>query len=158
MATGPVTLADIEDARTRLDGVVRELPLAGARWLSDAVGGPVHLITENLQRAGSFKIRGAFNRIARLDEAERQRGVVAASAGNHAQGVALAAQILGVRATVFMPDGATIPKVQATRAYGAEVVFSGSTIDEALVAARAFSDDTGAVLIHPFDHPDVVAG
>ena len=153
-----VTLADVEAAADRLNGIVRELPVAGARWLSDAVGGPVHLITENLQRAGSFKIRGAYNRIAQLSDAERARGVVAASAGNHAQGVALAAQILGVAATVFMPEGATIPKVQATRGYGADVVFAGSTIDEALVAARAFSDETGAVLIHPFDHPHVVAG
>lgn len=153
-----VTLADVQAASDRLTGIVRDLPVAGARWLSDAVGGPVHLITENLQRAGSFKIRGAYNRIAQLTEAERARGVVAASAGNHAQGVALAAQILGVSATVFMPEGATIPKVQATRAYGAEVVFAGATIDEALVAARAFSDETGAVLIHPFDHPHVVAG
>ena len=157
MADG-VTLADVEAAGDRLTGIVRDLPVAGARWLSDAVGGPVHLITENLQRAGSFKIRGAYNRIAQLTDAERARGVVAASAGNHAQGVALAAQILGVAATVFMPEGATIPKVQATRAYGAEVVFAGATIDEALVAARAFSDETGAVLIHPFDHPHVVAG
>ena len=157
MATD-VTLADIESAGDRLGGIVRDLPVAGARWLSDAVGGPVHLITENLQRAGSFKIRGAYNRIAQLSEAERARGVVAASAGNHAQGVALAAQILGVTATVFMPEGATIPKVQATRAYGADVVFAGTTIDEALIAARAFSDETGAVLIHPFDHPHVVAG
>lgn len=153
-----VTLADVEAADVRLSGIVRDLPVAGARWLSDAVGGPVHLITENLQRAGSFKIRGAYNRIAQLSDAERARGVVAASAGNHAQGVALAAQILGVAATVFMPEGATIPKIQATRAYGADVVFAGTTIDEALVAARAFSDETGAVLIHPFDHPHVVAG
>lgn len=153
-----VTLADVEAADDRLSGIVRDLPVAGARWLSDAVGGPVHLITENLQRAGSFKIRGAYNRIAQLSDAERARGVVAASAGNHAQGVALAAQILGVAATVFMPEGATIPKIQATRAYGADVVFAGTTIDEALVAARAFSDETGAVLIHPFDHPHVVAG
>lgn len=158
MSTTTVKLGDIEAAAERLSGVIRELPIAGARWLDDRVGGRVHLITENLQRAGSFKIRGAYNRISLLSEEERGRGVVAASAGNHAQGVALAAQLLGVRATVFMPEGATIPKVQATRAYGAEVRFAGSTIDEALSAAIAFGDETGAVLIHPFDHVDIVAG
>lgn len=153
-----VTLDDIEAAAVRLTGVIRELPIAGARWLDDRVGGRVHLITENLQRAGSFKIRGAYNRISLLTDEERARGVVAASAGNHAQGVALAAQLLGVRATVFMPEGATIPKVQATLAYGADVRFAGSTIDEALMAALAYGDETGAALIHPFDHRDIVAG
>ncbi|CAB5000149.1 MAG: threonine ammonia-lyase [Actinobacteria bacterium] len=157
-APEPVTLEDIEAAAGRLAGVIRELPVAGARWLDDRVGGRVHLITENLQRAGSFKIRGAYNRISLLTDEERGRGVVAASAGNHAQGVALAAQLLGVRATVFMPEGATIPKVQATLAYGADVRFAGSTIDEALMAAMAYGDETGAVLIHPFDHRDIVAG
>ena len=152
------TIAEVKDAARLLEGTVRDLPLAGARWLSERVGGPVYLATENLQRAGSFKIRGAYTRIARLAAAERERGVVAASAGNHAQGVALAAQILGVRATVFMPVAASIPKVEATRAYGADVRFAGSTIDEALISARAFADETGAVLIHPFDHADVVAG
>lgn len=153
-----VTAADITSAQALLAGVIRDIPLAGARWLSDRVGGPVHLVPENLQRAGSFKIRGAYTRMAALSEAERARGVVAASAGNHAQGVALAAQLLGIRATVYMPEGATIPKVQATRAYGADVEFAGSTIDEALQEAHAFAQRTGAVLIHPFDHPDVVAG
>ncbi|CAB4756828.1 unannotated protein [freshwater metagenome] len=157
-APEPVKLEDIEAAAGRLAGVIRELPVAGARWLDDRVGGRVHLITENLQRAGSFKIRGAYNRISLLTDEERGRGVVAASAGNHAQGVALAAQLLGVRATVFMPEGATIPKVQATLAYGADVRFAGSTIDEALMAAMAYGDETGAVLIHPFDHRDIVAG
>ena len=152
------TLADVELAAVRLDGVIRDLPLAGARWLADLVGGPVMLVTENLQRAGSFKIRGAYNQIAQLSEAERQRGVVAASAGNHAQGVAVAGQLLGVKVTVFMPDGATIPKVEATKGYDADVYFAGPTIDTALDAARDFSERTGAVLIHPFDHADVVAG
>lgn len=153
-----VTLADIESAASVLDGVIRDLPLAGAQWLDRLVGGDVRLVTENLQRAGSFKIRGAYNRISRLTDEERARGVVAASAGNHAQGVAVAAQLLGVRATVFMPEGATIPKVQATLGYGAEVRYHGETIDDALEAARAFERETGAILIHPFDHPDVVAG
>jgi len=153
-----VTLASIEAAAERLDGVLADLPIAGARWLSAEVGGPVYLIPENLQRAGSFKIRGAYNRISQLSDAEKERGVVAASAGNHAQGVAVAAQMLGVRATVFMPAGASIPKVTATRAYGADVELVGSTIDDALVTAREFAEKTGAVLIHPFDHVDVVSG
>ena len=118
----------------------------------------VRLKCENLQRAGSFKIRGAYNRIARLPEAERAKGVVAASAGNHAQGVALAAQLLGIPATVFMPHGAPMPKLLATRGYGADVHFHGTTIDDALEAAREFSDRTGAVFIHPFDHEHIVAG
>lgn len=153
-----VTLADIEDAAVRLRDVIRDLPLAQARWLDDLVGGDVRLVTENLQRAGSFKIRGAYNRISQLSDDEKARGVVAASAGNHAQGVALAAQRLGVRATVFMPEGASIPKVAATRGYGAEVVLTGRTIDDALDEALAFSERTGAVVIHPFDNPDIVAG
>jgi threonine dehydratase len=153
-----VTVEDVRAAQELLRGVARVTPLRSARWLSDKVGGPVDLKCENLQRAGSFKIRGAYNRIARLSDAERARGVVAASAGNHAQGVALAAKMLGVRATVFMPTGAPIPKVSATRGYGARIEFVGTTIDECLVAARAFEAETGAVLIHPFDHPDIVAG
>ena len=151
-------LTDVEQAAGRIQGVIRDLPVQGARWLSERVGGPVYLIPENLQRAGSFKIRGAYNRIAQLSESDRAKGVVAASAGNHAQGVALAGQLLGVKVTVFMPVDASIPKIEATRAYGAEVRFHGATVDEALVEARAFADATGAILIHPFDHEHVVAG
>lgn len=153
-----VTLADVEAAADRLRGVIRDLTLVQPRWLEEIVGGQVRLVTENLQRAGSFKIRGAYNRIAQLTEEEKDRGIVAASAGNHAQGVALAAQRLGVRATVFMPEAASIPKVAATRGYGAEVVLHGRTIDESLEAALAFAADTGAIVIHPFDNADVVAG
>ena len=158
MSEPAVTLADIEAAAQRLEGVIRDLPLASPRWLDDVVGGEVRLVTENLQRAGSFKIRGAYNRIAQLTDEEKARGIVAASAGNHAQGVALAAQRLGVTATVFMPEAASIPKVAATRGYGAEVVLTGATIDESLDAALAFAEQTGAVVIHPFDNEDIVAG
>ena len=129
-----------------------------SRWLSAAAGGDVHLKLENLQRTGSFKTRGAYLRISRLSEAERANGVVAASAGNHAQGVALSASLLGIKSTVFMPEGAPIPKVRATEAYGADIVFHGQYLDQALVAARAFAQETGAVLIHPFDHVDIVTG
>ncbi|MDP9418280.1 MAG: threonine ammonia-lyase [Actinomycetota bacterium] len=156
--TASVSLADIRSARELLQDVSRTTPLEGSRPLAARVGGPVLLKCENLQRAGSFKIRGAYTRIARLSPAERATGVVAASAGNHGQGVALAANLLGANATVFMPVGAPIPKVEATRSYGADVRFAGTTVDEALLAAVEFTGTTGAVLIHPFDHPDVVAG
>ncbi|MDQ4053517.1 MAG: threonine ammonia-lyase [Actinomycetota bacterium] len=155
---GDVTRADVEEARKLLVGVSIQTPMEESRWLSALAGGPVHLKCENLQRTGSFKIRGAFTRISRLSEEERARGVVAASAGNHAQGVALAAQLLGIPATVFMPEGAPIPKEKATRGYGADVIFEGRYLEDALKAARAFEADTGAVLIHPFDHRDIVAG
>ncbi|HET6919171.1 MAG TPA: threonine ammonia-lyase [Jiangellaceae bacterium] len=153
-----VSMDDVRAARELLRDVVRPTPLELSRWLAGLVGGPAFLKCENLQRAGSFKIRGAYVRIARLSDDQRARGVVAASAGNHAQGVALAASMLGAKATVFMPEGAPIVKEKATLAYGAEVRFVGSTVDQALVAAKEFSADTGAVLIHPFDHPDIVAG
>ncbi|WP_345713894.1 threonine/serine dehydratase, partial [Kineococcus glutinatus] len=150
--------ADVLAAHGLVDSVVRRTQLLPSRALTERLGGPVLLKCENLQRAGSFKIRGAYVRIARLTDAERARGVVAASAGNHAQGVALAARLLGTRATVVMPTGAPIPKVQATRGYGAEVRFAGRTLDEALEEARRVEAQEGAVLIHPFDHPDIVAG
>ncbi|MCW2718432.1 threonine ammonia-lyase [Pseudonocardia sp.] len=154
----PVTLRDVLAARDLLAGVVAPTPIAGARALSELCGGPVWLKCENLQRTGSFKIRGAYTRIAGLDAAERARGVVAASAGNHAQGVALAAQMLGIEATVFMPDGAALPKVGATRGYGAQVHLVGETIEGSIAAAVEFSERTGAVFVHPFDHVDVIAG
>jgi len=153
-----VTLADVEAARKLLNGVVRQTPLEPSRPLTDRLGGPAWLKCENLQRAGSFKVRGAYVRIARLSAQERARGVVAASAGNHAQGVALAAGLLGTSATVFMPFGAALPKLAATKGYGADVRSAGSTVDEALVAAQEYAESTGAVLIHPFDHPDIIAG
>ena len=154
----PVTLEDINDAARLLDGVIKKTPSISAGWIEKKYGVDVTFKCENLQRAGSFKIRGAYNRIARLTAEQRSKGVVAASAGNHAQGVALAAQILGIKATIFMPEGATLPKYQATLGYGADVIFAGKTIDEALMSASAFSDETGAVFIHPFDHEHIVAG
>jgi threonine dehydratase len=153
-----VSLADIEAAAGLIADVAITTPMEESRWLQALVGGRVLLKCENLQRTGSFKIRGAFVRLSRLSESERAQGVVAASAGNHAQGVALAAQMLGIKATVFMPEGAPIPKANATRGYGAEVRFHGGYLTQALEAAQEFADETGAVLIHPFDHVDVVAG
>src|SRR6478735_2304815 len=152
------TIDDIRIARGVLEGVSIYTPMEGSRWLSDLAGGQVLIKAENLQRTGSFKIRGAYLRMSRLSDAEKAAGVVAASAGNHAQGVALAAQLLGIHATVFMPEGAPLPKEKATRGYGAEVRFHGTSVDEALVAAKQFAAETGAVLIHPFDHFDIVTG
>jgi threonine dehydratase len=154
----PVSIDDVLAAQELLRGIVRPTPLEFSRALSDRVGGDVYLKCENLQRAGSFKIRGAYTRMSRLSDEEKARGVVAASAGNHAQGVALAAQLLGIKSTVFMPRGAPIPKLVATRGYGAHVEQLGTSIDECLVRARQFETETGAILIHPFDHPDIVAG
>jgi threonine dehydratase len=153
-----VTGADVEAAAALLDGVVRRTPLEHSRALAERVGGPVWLKCENLQHTGSFKIRGAYTRISRLTDAERARGVVAASAGNHAQGVALAARLLGAKATVFMPESAPLPKLAATKAYGAEIHVVGQTLAEPLVAAAEFAERTGAVFIHPFEHRDVIAG
>ena len=152
------TIDDIRTAREVLEGVSIYTPMEGARWLSDLAGGRVLIKAENLQRTGSFKIRGAYLRMSRLAAEEKANGVVAASAGNHAQGVALAAKMLGIHATVFMPEGAPIPKEKATRGYGADVRFHGHSVDDALVAAKAFAAETGAVLIHPFDHIDIVTG
>lgn len=154
----PVGIDEIRAARDLLTGVITETPVAGSRALSELAGGPVWLKCENLQRTGSFKIRGAYTRLARLDAAQRARGVVAASAGNHAQGVALAASMLGIAATVFMPEGAALPKVGATRGYGATVELVGETIDDSIAEAVAFALRTGAEFVHPFDHPDIVAG
>jgi threonine dehydratase len=158
MDSWPITLDDVRGAHKMLSGTARVTPMEGSRYLSALVGVPVHLKCENLQRTGSFKLRGAFVRIAGLRPEERAAGVVAASAGNHAQGVALAASLLGVHATVFMPVPAPLPKAAATRDYGAEVRLHGQNVDEALAAARAYADETGAVFIHPFDHPDIISG
>jgi threonine dehydratase len=153
-----VTLDDIREAARVLEGIAIHTPMEGARWLSALAGGPVRLKCENLQRTGSFKPRGAYLRISRLSEAERANGVVAASAGNHAQGVALSAQLLGIRATVFMPDGAPIPKINATKGYGAEVVFHGQYLDQAIARAKVYAAEQGSTFISPFDHADIVAG
>ncbi|UYQ64085.1 threonine ammonia-lyase [Streptomyces peucetius] len=153
-----VILDDVRGAQKMLSGVARVTPMEGSRHLSQLVGAPVHLKCENLQRTGSFKLRGAYVRIAGLRPEERAAGVVAASAGNHAQGVALASSLLGVHSTVFMPVGAPLPKVAATREYGADVRLHGQVVDETLAAAEDYARETGAVLIHPFDHPDIIAG
>ncbi|WEG07595.1 threonine ammonia-lyase [Microbacterium horticulturae] len=153
-----LTLADFEDAASALRGVIAETPIDQSLYLSELLGVPVHLKLENLQRTGSFKVRGASYRLSRLTAEERARGVVAASAGNHAQGVALAAQQLGIAATIFMPLGVPVPKLLATRGYGADVVLEGTTVETPLRLAAEFAERTGAVLIHPYDHLDVITG
>jgi threonine dehydratase len=151
-------LADVRAARAVVDGLARVTPAFRSETLSRRCGRPVWLKAENLQRTGSFKVRGALNRIAALSEEERRAGVVAASAGNHGQAVAWAAREAGVRATVFMPEDAALAKVDATRGYGAEVRQVGAVLEAAIDAALAYATETGAVLVHPFDDALVVAG
>ncbi|MGW9168334.1 threonine ammonia-lyase [Agromyces sp. NPDC055657] len=154
---GPA-LADFEAARDIVARVARTTPMESSRYLERVLGAPVRLKCENLQRTGSYKLRGAYHRMSSLTPEERARGVVAASAGNHAQGVAFAARELGIRATIFMPVGVALPKLEATKAYGADVVLAGASVGETLEAAAAFAAETGAVVIPPFDHVDVVTG
>ncbi|KQS08910.1 threonine dehydratase [Curtobacterium sp. Leaf183] len=152
------TLDDIERAQKTIAGVARVTPMETSQFLGELLGSPVHLKCENLQRTGAYKLRGAYNRLSALTPEQRAKGVVAASAGNHAQGVALAARELGIPATIFTPVGVALPKLQATRHYGAEVVLRGHSVEEALSAAKDFGHRTGAVFIPPFDHPAVIAG
>lgn len=154
---GPA-LEKFEAARETVYQVAKVTPMDTSQYLAELLGVPVYLKCENMQRGGSFKLRGAFYRLSQLSEEERSRGVVAASAGNHAQGVALAARELGIAATIFMPEGAALPKLQATKRYGADVILHGATITEALQAAAEYSARTGALTIPPFDHEDVVIG
>ena len=154
----PVTLDDIHAAAKLLDGVIAHTPIEQSRALGRLTGSEVYLKCENLQRAGSFKVRGAYVRMAKLSEEQKARGVVAASAGNHAQGVAVAAARLGIKARIFMPLGVALPKLAATQGHGAEVVLHGHNVDEALAEAKRYADETGAVFVHPFDNVDIVAG
>ena len=151
-------LAEIDRARGRLAGVARVTPVFRSETLSRLVGREVHLKAENLQRTGSFKIRGAVNKLATLGEAERRAGVVAASAGNHAQAVAWAAREAGLHATIFVPQDAPMAKVEATRGYGAEVRMVGENLEGAVLEAQRLVDETGATLVHPFEDETVVAG
>jgi threonine dehydratase len=157
-ATPVPTLADFEQALTNVRQVAFETPVLHSNFLSNLVGQEVFLKAENLQRTGAYKLRGAFNRMSKLTAAERKRGVVAASAGNHAQGVALAAKKLGIKATIFMPIGASLPKYNATKNYGANVILEGAVFGETLPAAKAYAEKKGAIFIPPFDHIDVIIG
>ena len=152
------TLAELELAHENVLKVAIETPILKSNFLTKFTGNEVYLKCENLQRTGAYKLRGAYNRMSKLTAAERKKGVVAASAGNHAQGVALAAKKLGIKATIFMPIGASLPKLQATENYGAEVVLTGAVFGETLKAAQAYSAKKGAIFIPPFDHLEVIAG
>lgn len=150
--------SDIVKAQMRLKGVVKVTPLERSKSFSSMSGANVFMKLENLQSTGSFKVRGAYNKISSLDRENLPHGVVCASAGNHAQGVAFAARALGLKATVFMPVFTPPLKVIATRSYGADVRLKGESFDEALAAAKKFQDETGAVFVHPFDDPLIIAG
>lgn len=153
-----MSLQDIVRARQVLQGVLDPTPLLRSHHFSKLLGSDVYLKLENMQRTGSFKIRGAFVKIASLSSEERARGVIAASAGNHAQGVALAATSSGIPATIVMPETASLPKVSSTRNYGAEVVLHGDTYDEAYAYARKIQRQRGLTFIHPFDDWQIIAG
>ena len=152
------TLEEFYAAAERVGGQITKTPMLESHWLTELTGSPVFFKCENLQRTGAYKVRGAYNLMSQLSSEEKKRGVVAASAGNHAQGVALAAKLLGIKATIFMPVGASLPKYQATVDYGANVVLTGAIFDETLAAAQDFTEQTGAVFIPPFDHIDIVRG
>jgi len=153
-----VAYTDVEAARARLTGVIRATPTTACGWLSRLVGREVLTKPEHLQRTGSFKVRGAYNHLDHLKGHGGAPAVVAASAGNHAQGVALAASLLGLEATVFMPAGTALPKIEATRGYGATVEIGRDAVDDCIEAAREFARTTGAVFVPPFDDPLVIAG
>jgi threonine dehydratase len=152
------TLEDFERAEIIVRAVANITPVLESNALSKLTGVEVVLKAENLQRTGAYKLRGAYHRMSKLTAAERKKGVVAASAGNHAQGVALAAKKLGIKATIYMPIGASLPKFEATKAYGAKVVLEGAVFAETLAAAQAYSTKKGAIFIPPYDHLDVVLG
>jgi threonine dehydratase len=152
------SLSEIQEARERLAGIARVTPVYGSETLSKLAGRDVCLKAENLQRTGSFKVRGATNKIATLSKSEQRPGVVAASAGNHGQAVAWAAREAGIKATIFMPQDAPMAKVEPTKNYGAKAELRGANFEEALEAARQFVESTGATFVHPYEDEKVIAG
>lgn len=153
-----LTLSQIQSAQKTLNQYLSATPLVHNAWLSDAMGCEVFLKLETLQPIGAFKIRGATNRISKLSPEEKKRGVIAASAGNHAQGVAWGAKRLGVSAMIVMPTGAPIVKVQNTRAMGAQVILEGNSYDQAYAAAKEIMQKTNRVFVHAFEDEEVIAG
>jgi threonine dehydratase len=153
-----LTLKDIQTAQATIHDAIDLTPCKYSGYLSRLTGAEVHLKLENLQKTGSFKIRGALHKLSSLTPAERRRGVIAASAGNHAQGVARAAQKLGIRAAILMPEATPVTKVEATKFAGAEVILQGDTFDDAMSVARSLAAERGLTMIHPFDDPAVIAG
>ena len=158
MSTEQVTLQMVQEAQERLKGVAQKTGLSYTNSVSDLAGCDVWLKLENLQRTGSFKLRGAYNKVASLTTEEREKGVIAASAGNHAQGVALAASVYGCQSTICMPKHAPLTKVAATRGYGANVVLHGDFFDEAAAKAVELTKEHGYTFVHPFNDPLVIAG
>jgi threonine dehydratase len=152
------TLSEIEEARGRIEGIARVTPVYGSETLSKLAGRDVCLKAENLQRTGSFKVRGAVSKIATLSKSEHRAGVVAASAGNHGQAVAWAAREAGIKATIFMPQDAPMAKVEPTKNYGAKAELRGASFEEALAAALAYVESTGATFVHPYEDEKVIAG
>lgn len=158
MSEREISLSEIVKAKDLLKDVVRRTPLDSSRLLSSLTGSDVMLKLENLQRTGSFKLRGAYVKIHSLSDSERKRGVVAASAGNHAQGVAHAATLLETKSTIIMPEGASPAKIDATKAYGAKVLLHGKVFDDSLEMAKQIARKEDVTFIHPFDDPVVIAG
>jgi len=153
-----VTFDEIQQASRTLDGVAHRTPLLHSSTFNRLTGSEVWFKAENFQRIGAFKFRGAYNKISSLNAAEKRRGVIAHSSGNHAQGVALASKLLGVRAVVVMPEDSVLSKVEATRTYGAEVVFCGKEFDDRARLTAELQARYGYVLVHPYDDPKVIAG
>ncbi|MDK2878509.1 MAG: threonine dehydratase [Thermoanaerobacteraceae bacterium] len=153
-----VTLQDIREAREILKSVVYKTGVVHNTTFSEMSGNSVYLKMENLQKTGSFKLRGAFNKIAHLTDEEKRHGVIASSAGNHAQGVAMGATFYGIKSTIVMPKHAPLSKISATKSYGADVLLYGNVYDEAYAEARRLQKETGATFIHPFNDPQVIAG
>jgi threonine dehydratase len=153
-----LTIEDIQTAQQTIHGAIDPTPCTYSGYLSRLTGAEIHLKLENLQRTGSFKIRGALNKLSLLTSEDRQRGVIAASAGNHAQGVARAAQRLGIQTTIVMPEPTPITKVEATESAGAEVILQGETFDDALCVAHQLTAKRGLTMIHPFDDAAIIAG
>ena len=153
-----LTIQAIREAAAALAGVAHATPLDRSSTFSQMVGAPVYLKLENLQKTGSFKLRGAYNKIHLLSETEKKCGVIAASAGNHAQGVAYAASHAGIRSVIVMPETAPLSKVSATRGYGAEVVLAGTSYDEAFARAKQLEQQQGLTFVHAFNDPQVMAG
>lgn len=158
MGENKMKIEDVKQARDRIAGVIHNVPLSYSSLFSEMSGANIYLKCENLQKTGSFKVRGAYNKITKLSQNGNLTGVIASSAGNHAQGVAYAATKLGIKSTIVMPKSAPIAKVSATKGYGAEVVLHGSCYDEAYQKATEIIESSGMTFIHPFDDEDVIAG
>lgn len=153
-----ILFQDIQGARSRLDGIINATPIIADGRLSEELGARAYLKAECLQRGGSFKVRGAYNKISQLTEEERRRGVIAASAGNHAQGVALAAKLNGIRSTIVLPEFAPLTKIIATKSHGAEVILRGASFDEAVAYSRELQAEHGYTYVHAFEDEKIITG